>query len=135
MRSPGLPRVAAPAEFRVGGRTVPALLYPVGAGRVRLCLRETDAVAARDVSAEGEGIAGAGRTGAGIAVRPRGAMANAGWIPGADLRLASSAPGASSDAVRMAVLHPSDDAEPTSRRAVDARPPSAGSSPGTGAAP
>ena len=112
MRSPGLRRVAAPAEFRLGGRTVPALLYAVGARRVWLCLREADAIAGRDLSAEGGEIA----------VRPRGAAADDGWIRGADLR-PGPARGASFEAVRMAALTPFGDADPTSRWAVDAMPP------------
>lgn len=110
MRGPGLRRVAAPAEFRVGGRTVPALLYAVGARRVWLCLRERDAVAGRDASLEGGEIA----------ARPRGAAADDGWIRGADFRL-GPARGASVEAVRMAAFTPSE--APTNRWAVDAMPP------------
>lgn len=72
---------ASPAEFRLGRRTVPALLRAVGARRGRLSLRETDALAARDVSVEeaeiadrargvatgDTRIAGTGRAEAGIA--------------------------------------------------------------------
>lgn len=112
MRGPGLRRVAAPAEFRVGGRTVPALLYAVGARRVWLCLREVDAVAGRDASLEGGEIA----------ARPRGAAADDGWIRGADFRL-GPARGASVEAVRMAAFTASGDEVLTSRWAVDAMPP------------
>ena len=112
MRGPGLRRVAARAEFRLGRRTVPALLYAVGARRVWFCLRETDALAARD-----------GRTeGAEIALRPRGAGGEEGWISGADFGL-GPARGASPDAVRMALFTPVEGAEPTSRWAVGEMPP------------
>jgi|GEM_PF-6047135 len=86
-------RVSLRAELRVGDEApVPAWLCVIGPRRLRLCVREADAVAARDAAAEGARVAARGWT-----------SRRNDWVAADDLRL-GPVHGSGDNAVRAVFL-------------------------------
>ena len=86
-------QVSARAELRVGDEApIPAWLCAIGPRRLRLCVREADAVAARDAAAEGARVAAGGWT-----------SRRNDWVAAEDVRL-GPVHGSGDNAVRAVLL-------------------------------